>query len=204
MKIVVFVAGALIGVAAFAATQRGARITLSTGESIVGELRGSYEAVRNGLFEPVDENARGAGLRLFSPQGASGFTFIARDTIADVTRGVALDLRRTDPRTELQRWREWRTRERATIAALRDARLALRAAQALAELPPPPPTLLERFPPTDGWKPELVDHLRWRALVLHLYPTPEQREWLANFDAWYVEYVEWLVQQTPRPIPFAA
>ncbi len=204
MKIFVIVAATLAGATLLAPAQTGARITLAGGESIIGELRGGYEAVRRGVFTRVDERAPGAGLRVYSPQGATGYTFIARERIVDVTRGVALEAGTTDRNATRDAWLAWRAKEREAIETLRALRHAAIEARALAEIPPPPPTWLERFPPSEGWKPDLVDHLRWRALVLHLYPTPEQREWLANFDAWYVEYVAWLARQVPPPIPFLA
>ena len=72
--------------------------------------------------------------------------------------------------------------------------------KSVQEAPPPTPTpppspgkpsteaqrheLLKRFPPKDGWSKEKLENIEWRRVILGLFPSPEEKEFIEVFDAW--------------------
>lgn len=60
--------------------------------------------------------------------------------------------------------------------------------------PTPPPVkpspeperheLLKKFPPEDGWGKEKLENIKWRQVILGLFPSPEEKEFIEAFDEW--------------------
>jgi len=68
------------------------------------------------------------------------------------------------------------------------------AQEAPPPTPPPSPgkpsteperhELLKKFPPEDGWGKEKLENIKWRRVILGLFPSPEEKEFIEAFDAW--------------------
>jgi hypothetical protein len=44
--------------------------------------------------------------------------------------------------------------------------------------------LLKKFPPEDGWGKEKLEDIKWRQVILSLFPSPEEKEFIEAFDEW--------------------
>ena len=44
--------------------------------------------------------------------------------------------------------------------------------------------LLKKFPPEDGWGKEKLENIKWRQVILGLFPSPEEKEFIEAFDEW--------------------
>jgi hypothetical protein len=44
--------------------------------------------------------------------------------------------------------------------------------------------LLKKFPPEDGWGKEKLEDIKWRQIILSLFPSPEEKEFIEAFDEW--------------------
>ena len=44
--------------------------------------------------------------------------------------------------------------------------------------------MLKKFPPEDGWGKEKLENIKWRQVILGLFPSPEEKEFIEAFDEW--------------------
>ncbi len=44
--------------------------------------------------------------------------------------------------------------------------------------------LLKKFPPEDGWGKEKLENIKWRRVILGLFPAPEEEEFIEVFEDW--------------------
>lgn len=44
--------------------------------------------------------------------------------------------------------------------------------------------LLKKFPSEDGWGKEKLENIKWRQVILGLFPSPEEKEFIEAFDEW--------------------
>lgn len=51
--------------------------------------------------------------------------------------------------------------------------------------------LLKRFPPGE-WKPSRLDEIKKRAIILDIYPSEEEREFMDKYDLWLEGYEIWV------------
>jgi hypothetical protein len=188
--------------AASRARELRVRVTLNSGAKLEGFVRGGalYERLVDGQFVRTSSvEVPGAGFRLWQVNDTSGFFFVRYSDIREL--------------------KEIRLAGESEVAASGDALLDKRLAgeptrptpeedaekgrpeRRVPELSEEGAALLERFPPEAGWTPEKKAQLERRAVILGLFPSPEEKAWLESFDAWRPAYEHWLARQPEAPPP---
>lgn len=197
---------------------QGDRVTLRlhTGASFEGVVKGRRAEVLEGRhYRPATSpDERGAGIRVHYTWGLNGYIFIRYAEIKKITFGSALTAEEGDRiargvEENRQRAAEERILVREELARRKAARLAKERGE--EEVPKEEVAkdgetaepakvdeeratrikdLLVKFPP-DKWKPDRIDELRRRALIMDVLPGPEEREFLSNYDLWLEGYLEW-------------
>jgi hypothetical protein len=177
-----------------------ATVSLDNGRALSGVVRVT------GSFERRDEKAgwvacgkddAGACVRLWYVSGGEGYLVIEAKHIKSVEdRGVLSDAdikkiagdseaagKRADAeREKLKKEREAKAKAAAEAPKAETPEEAARKAAATAA-EERAAELLAKFPPKD-WTAERRDEIKHRELILKLMPTPEEREFVANFDEW--------------------
>lgn len=175
-------------------------VTLKNGETLTGvALRGiKNERLVQGRFEPAtDATLPKTGVRLYYYRDLDGYLFLEHKNVA---RLDVLDTLTREQSQELadamRKAREGRDLARKAAAAAR-ARPESRPAPEEGDEPGPPErsaapeplseddrAILEKFPPSEGWSPETFGELKRRSIVLHVYPTAREQEFLDAFPSW--------------------
>jgi hypothetical protein len=199
---------------------RGVRyqITLRTGTSIVGIV--TCEKVferRDGVnWAVAEKDAPGAGVRLYFVKDADGFVFIptkdmkGAEKLEDISeregrdlakRRVAAAHRADEERERLRRERE--KREAKARAKAEDAEKTsdegaaketeLTAEEQLARYT----ALLAKYPP-DKWTLDTPKDIERRRIVMDLFPSDEEKAFLAVYDDWAKAYTAWKAGQDAK------
>ncbi len=59
-------------------------------------------------------------------------------------------------------------------------------------------TLIDEFPPADGWTPDHKKHLEWRRTVMGVFPDEEEQRFLDNYTEWLPAYEEWVAAEEAK------
>jgi hypothetical protein len=161
--------------------------------------------------EPTDA---GVGIRLWHHDSTGGYVFLTYDDIVSVNRLQVIspaELKELDERArrrnaarkaEIQKkWEEYaRKRRDALKKAIDDdakpgapgakpenkqGETSSPEAQALDEL-------FKRFHPSKGWTPGRKRVIEWRKWTLGIFPSEEEKEFLANYEPWKKAYDQWM------------
>ena len=180
-----------------------ASLKLRNGRTMSGVVRvaGVWERedVKTG-WTACGKDERGACVRLWYVRGNDGFMVIAATQVESVenlgameasdvkklAEGASADAKRAqDERDRLRKERDVRRAAEAAAEATTapsDPNAAKKAAEAAARAKADA-ALLAKFPPAQ-WTPERRDLIEHRRRVLHINPTAEERDYVANYDAW--------------------
>ena len=188
------------------------RVWLKSGRSMEGIVRakGVFEVHESDTgYRPADDDEAGAGVRFWFPKAQDGFIFMP---VSAMERLEELGELSTDDGRSIARARvdaaQRAQRERFHIKTLRaadeDAEAEAAAAQAeqgaeealeeeivteevaAGEMA----ALLLRFPP-DRWTLDRPKEIERRKVILGLFPSDEEKDFLAVFDQWKIAYEAW-------------
>lgn len=164
------------------------RVTLNTGTRLEGIVRDGalYERIVEGQFVRTSSaEMPGAGFRLWQMNESAGFFFVKYADIHDFK-----ELGPADTAAEA-------AAERDTLEKKLAGKSATPKPGADAKKQTPPATdegaaLLKKFPPQSGWTPDRKDQIQRRELVVGAFPSPDEKEWLDNYEKWRQAYDRWL------------
>jgi len=200
---------------------RGTRyqIALKTGRAVAGVV--TCEKVferRDGVnWATCDKDAPGAGVRLFFVKDADGFVFVptkdmkSAEKLDDLTeregrelakRRIAAQRRADEDRDRLHREEIRREADAKAKASESAERPKDKDAGGKAKSDEPSPAeqiakytaLLTKYPP-GKWTLDTPKDIERRRIVMDLFPTDEEKAFLAVFDDWSRAYASWKAGQ---------
>jgi hypothetical protein len=176
------------------------RVTLDNGTRLEGIVRDGamYERIVDGQFVRTSSaEVPGAGFRLWQMNDSAGFFFVKYADVRDFK-----EIGPADAASEAAADRDAMDKKLAG----KDGKSKPPDTGALKKQAPPPTdegaALLKKFPPQSGWTPDKKDQIQKRELVIGAFPSPEEKEWLDNYDKWRQAYDRWLAanpQKAPKP-----
>jgi hypothetical protein len=193
-------------------------VTLKVGRALSGVVTCDkvFERREGASWVPADKDAPGAGVRLFFVKDSDGFVFVptkdmkSAEKLDEVTDREGRDLakRRADAarraEDERVRLREKRAEAAAAAAAANapteaeetpkaeehEVPVAVSPEEQLARYT----TLLTKYPP-EKWTPETPKEIEKRRIVMDLFPSDEEKAFLAVFEEWSKAYAAWKAGQ---------
>lgn len=190
------------------------RVTLTSGENIIGltRLEGEFERPKiGGGWAPCEADDADAGMRLWYVRRQDGYVFVKASQLDGTPRrlgpATADDARKISEAKERARKRAAEERERVQKkldelkARLKGNSGSKDKGEGDAEEPLLTPQeagldeaqlkLLTDFPPGEEWSLETPEKIQHRKVVMGLFPTVEQKRFLATFDDWKAAYEAW-------------
>jgi hypothetical protein len=196
------------------------RVELKSGSVIEGVVlaKGVFERrARIGGYVSADDTDPGCGVRLWFPAKQNGFIFMPLAYVArmdelgslSVDEGkkiaraqIAAKSRADTERSQIRAMRI--VTEQAASEAAADEAAATGEAEAIASVKPRAAPLNEQesaqaahlasllitYPPT-RWSPDTPAEIERRKVVLGLFPSEEEKAFLASFDDWLQAYNAW-------------
>ncbi|MBN2489224.1 MAG: hypothetical protein JXQ29_00040 [Planctomycetes bacterium] len=156
----------------------------------------------------------GVGIRLWHHDSTGGYVFLVYDDIVTVKRLQVIspaELKELDEQArqrnvarkeEIQKkWEEYARRRREELKRVPEAGAPAGAPGAKVEGPAGAPAggegaaeqeIFNRFHPAKGWTPGRKRVIEWRKWTLGVFPSEEEKEFLANFDPWKKAYDQWM------------
>ncbi len=175
------------------------KVTLNSGGKLDGIVRDGalYERIVDGQFVRTSSaEVPGAGFRLWNVSESAGFFFVKYSDVRDFKTLSPTD---TVPVAESEKSSaEKKSAKKASGAGSKTGATKGAPKRQLPALTDEEVRLLVRFPPALGYSPEKKLDLEQRSVVVGAFPSPEELEWLRNYDAWLKAYEHWLADE-PKP-----